>query len=55
LNAERKREAIDEWDLIDLRLDPNELRSFYSAPSHSEIRTRLERELQRLRVELKAD
>lgn len=55
LNNERKREAINEWDLIDLQLDPNELRSFYAAPSHAEIRTRLEQELQRLRVELKAD
>jgi arylsulfatase A-like enzyme len=50
-----KREAIDEWDLIDLRLDPKELRSFYPEPSHQPIREALHRELERLRVELKAD
>ena len=50
-----KREAIDEWDLIDLRLDPQELRSFYPEPSHQPIREALHRELERLRVELKAD
>lgn len=55
LNAERKREAIDEWDLIDRRLDPQEMRSFYSADSHSQIRETLHQELNRLRTELKAD
>jgi hypothetical protein len=50
-----KREAIDEWDLIDRRLDPQEMRSFYAEPSHQPIREALHRELERLRVELKAD
>lgn len=55
LNAERQREEIDQWDLIDRRLDPQELRSYYDQPSHAAIRSSLEQELARLRVELKAD
>ena len=45
-------EEIDEWELIDLQRDPNELRSFYNDPEYATIRTTLEKELERLEVEL---
>ena len=43
-------EEIDEWELIDLQRDPNELRSFYNDPEYATIRTTLEKELERLEV-----
>ena len=40
-----------EWELFDLELDPNELRSVHAEPSYAQIRKRLTAELQRLRAQ----
>ena len=40
---------IDQWELMDLKLDPLETRSFYEAESHQAVRAELEKELKRLR------
>lgn len=39
--------------LIDMQKDPHELKSVYDDPSYAETRSQLERELTRLRIELK--
>ena len=40
----------DEWELIDLEVDPLELQSFYADPAYAAVRASLELELTRLRV-----
>jgi len=41
----------DEWELIDLEVDPLELQSFYDDPAYAGVRAELAIELERLRVE----
>lgn len=40
---------LGEWELFDLKKDPNELNSLHGLPEAAEIQTRLEKELTRLR------
>ncbi len=40
---------IDEWELFDLKKDPNELKSVYGDPAYTDIQKRLETKLGRLR------
>ncbi|MFK8111374.1 MAG: sulfatase [Rubripirellula sp.] len=44
---------IDDWELFDLKKDPNELKNVYDDPSYAEMRTRLQTELSRLREQYK--
>ncbi|MGL4593986.1 MAG: sulfatase family protein [Thermoguttaceae bacterium] len=44
---------IDEWELYDLKNDPNEMQSVYSRSDYAEEIKRLEKELERLKSELK--
>ncbi|MBO6576921.1 MAG: sulfatase [Rhodothermales bacterium] len=44
--------TLDDWELFDLQADPDELVNQYHNPDFSDIRSELETELQRLRVEL---
>ncbi len=46
---------IDEWELFDLKKDPQELRSVYDDPGYSAIVAELKPELERLRKHYKAD
>lgn len=46
---------IDEWELFDLKTDPDELKSVYNDPAYADIVKRLKAELRRLRVQYKAD
>ena len=43
---------IDEWELYDLKKDPQELSSVFGDPEYGEATKRLEKELARLRAEL---
>ena len=43
----------NEWELFDLAIDPNELRSVYDVPSYAETQTALLNELGRLKEELR--
>jgi hypothetical protein len=45
--------AIDDWELFDLQKDPNELQSVYGLPEYSEPQAAMQRELKRLRDELR--
>jgi arylsulfatase A-like enzyme len=42
-------ERIDDWELFDLREDPNELDSVYGDPEYAKVQASLEGELKRLR------
>jgi arylsulfatase A-like enzyme len=44
---------VAEWEMFDLEADPKELKSVYNDPNYAEQRARLEKELARLRAELK--
>jgi len=44
----------DEWELIDLEVDPLELRSFHDDPAYAEVRAGLEQRLAELRDEYEA-
>jgi arylsulfatase A-like enzyme len=44
---------VAEWELFDLEADPKELTSVYNDPKYAAERARLEKELARLRTELK--
>jgi arylsulfatase A-like enzyme len=44
---------VNEWEMYDLQADPKEMRSVYNDPKYAKERTRLEKELARLRTELK--
>jgi arylsulfatase A-like enzyme len=44
--------ATDEWELFDLAVDPQEMRSAAGDPAYDEVRAELEAELERLREEL---
>jgi arylsulfatase A-like enzyme len=41
------------WELFDLKTDPQELKSVYDDPAYAPVREDLNRELNRLRKELK--
>ena len=43
----------EEWELFDLKKDPNELKSVYGDSSYADIQASMKRELERLRKELK--
>lgn len=40
---------LDEWELYDLRADPNEMHSVYDDPAYARVRAELHAELERLR------
>lgn len=44
---------FDEWELFDLEKDPHELKSVYGKPEYADVQKDLEKELARLRKELK--
>ncbi|MFT5517546.1 MAG: arylsulfatase A-like enzyme [Rhodothermales bacterium] len=44
--------TLDQWELFDLSSDPNELTNQYHNPDFSDIRSELQAELERLRVDL---
>lgn len=44
---------VDEWELFDRKDDPRELRSVFDRPEYAEVRKELERELERLRKDLR--
>ena len=44
---------LREWELFDLKRDPDELTSFYADPAYEKIRGDLLAELRRLRTEYK--
>ena len=44
---------INEWELYDLKKDPNELHSVYDDPAYAEVRAKLKTELERLRKQYK--
>jgi arylsulfatase A-like enzyme len=44
---------VNEWEMFDLEADPKELKSVYKDPKYAKERERLEKELARLRNELK--
>ncbi len=44
---------LNEWELFDLKKDPSEMSSVYGSKDYQEIQTQLEKELARLRKELK--
>ncbi len=46
---------IDEWELYDLKTDPDELRNVYADPQYVDIVKDLKAELTRLRAEYKDD
>lgn len=52
LGADGKPETIDDRDLFDLQVDPNELKSFYRDPAYEDVRQQLSGKLQALREEL---
>jgi arylsulfatase A-like enzyme len=41
----------DEWELFDLRKDPDEMKSVYGDPDHAKVQARLLKELERLKKE----
>jgi len=43
---------VDEWELIDLKADPLELKNYYGRPSHAGVQAKLEKELAKLRSRL---
>jgi arylsulfatase A-like enzyme len=44
---------LNEWEMYDLKKDPNELKNVYLAPEYSEVRDKMTAELAKLRKELK--
>jgi arylsulfatase A-like enzyme len=44
---------LNEWELYDLKKDPNELRNVYLEAEYTEVREKMTAELARLRKELK--
>lgn len=44
---------IDMWDLMDLKVDPLEMKSFYTDPEYTDVKAELMKELERLRTDLK--
>ena len=44
---------VAEWEMFDLEADPKEMRSVFADPNYAKERARLEKELARLRAELK--
>jgi hypothetical protein len=43
---------VDEWELLDRQVDPQETRSFYSDPAYADTVRELQTELARLRREV---
>jgi arylsulfatase A-like enzyme len=50
-----KDKGLDEWEMYDLKEDPNELTSVYGRTDYRKLQSRLGEELKRLRKNLKAD
>lgn len=46
-------DEVDEWELIDLKADPLEVKNFYGEPSYKETQSKLKAELDRLRSHYK--
>ena len=44
---------LNEWEMYDLKKDPNELRNVYLEAEYTEVREKMTAELARLRKELK--
>ena len=45
--------AFEEWELFDLKTDPQEMKSVYGDPAYAKVQAELHEELKRLRAELK--
>lgn len=50
-----KDKGLDEWEMYDLKEDPNEMTSVYDRTDYLRTQTRLSKELARLRKELKVE
>jgi len=46
---------LNEWELYDLKADPNELKSVYNDPAYDQIVMDLKRQLEQLRKDYKDD
>jgi arylsulfatase A-like enzyme len=44
---------IDEWELFDLKTDPNEMRNVYNDPAYSAVKSDLQNRLTQLRIKYK--
>ncbi len=44
-------QPLDDWELFDLKKDPNELKSVYGSPEYSDVQSKMIAELKRLREE----
>ncbi|MGB7156555.1 MAG: sulfatase/phosphatase domain-containing protein [Tepidisphaeraceae bacterium] len=45
--------TVNEWELFDLKTDPQEMKSVYGDPAHADARKELEAELKRLQQQYK--
>ncbi len=46
---------LDQWELYDLRKDPQEMKNLYADPAYAEVVKKLKAEMERLKKELKDD
>jgi arylsulfatase A-like enzyme len=46
---------IDEWELFDIKDDPQEMKNVYNDPAYASIRTNLHKQLEKLREKYKDD
>lgn len=54
-DKDKQREAINCNELYDLKADPNELNNLYGNPEYKEVQDRLQKRLDKFRVDLKVD
>jgi arylsulfatase A-like enzyme len=47
--------TVNEWELFDLKTDPQEMKNVYGDPAYADTRKQLEAELKRLQAEYKVD
>ena len=47
--------TVDEWELFDLKTDPQEMKNVYGDPAYADTRKQLEADLKRLQTEYKVD
>ena len=46
---------VDEWELFDLQLDPNEMKSVYDDPKYADVLAQMKQELERLKKQYNDD
>lgn len=54
-DKDKQREAINCNELYDLKADLNELNNLYGNPEYKEVQDRLQKRLDKFRVDLKVD